>query len=169
MINAVQNFSYGTMNRYAPLQVRQNQQVQVPAYGEEYMLDCIKNNQDYIELKNNKYFQSVNIPYLMSHLRQKRDVKIMTLHNFSQTIPGVIIDYIDPALRIDYQQYDIHDYLRILNDFVKTDKISEDLKEYYIETQIENLDVYYTVLNKVPQSKTKREAMNYIMHRPAEI
>ena len=60
---------------------------------------------------------------------------------------------------IDYAKYDMNDYLRMLNDFSKNGKISDDLKQYYLLTKTSKLDLYYTKLDRINQSQNPVEVL----------
>lgn len=106
----------------------------------------VKDNNDFKELINSKYLNStegfVRIMKNLNSLEEQRQQKL----TYHPSLYGINIQRI-PAL--DYQKYDINDYLRILNDFTKNEKISDDLKEYILKMKADKLDIYYTKLDKL--------------------
>ena len=43
-------------------------------------------------------------------------------------------------------------FLKMLNNFCKNDKISDDLKQYFLQMKADKIDLYYTKLNKLSTS-----------------
>lgn len=128
----------------------------------EVSYKILKDNKDFNELLNSKLFSScefdkhkafVKLINLMENLRvQREDILIKDYKEFAKRhknqtdcTPGYI-----PAPSYAYSEYevaDIEDYAKYLNEFVKNEKLSDDLKEYYIATQADKLDTYYYHLN----------------------
>lgn len=157
------NYNYGQ-----PITTAHGQPYAVPIlniYDENYIKQSINNNQDYLELKDNKFFKNINIPYLMSNLKRDRDYKIAINYDPYPRMPiaGTCTDWFTPKTIVDYKKYDIPDYLKILNNFVKNDKISADLKEYYISKESNKLENYYTKLDKIFTVQNNREVLNYLL------
>ena len=46
----------------------------------------------------------------------------------------------------------MNDFLKMLNNFCKNDKISDDLKQYFLQMKADKIDLYYTKLNKLSTS-----------------
>lgn len=108
----------------------------------------IKENNDFKELAASKYLNSaqgfVRLVSTMDSLNAQRAEKI--IKPYSQ-YANVL--YYNP---IPYEKYNINDYLRLLNNFVKNPKISEDLKQYFLAMKADKIDVYYTRLDKLDKS-----------------
>ena len=47
----------------------------------------------------------------------------------------------------------MNDYLKMLNNFIKNGKISDDLKQYFLYKESDKLDVYYTKLDKLDKAE----------------
>lgn len=131
-------------------------------YNENAVYPQIKDDKNFQELSNSKFFKGYNLGYLMASLKNDREIKITTNYNPYQS-PYGIVDYFYMPPKIDYKKYDISDYLKQLNGFVKFDKISDDLKQYYLQQNVGKLEIYYTKLDKIPTAKTKEEALNILM------
>lgn len=109
----------------------------------------IKDNQDFKELINSKYFKSakdfVKIINNLNSLELQRQKKIIPkppIYGFNA------IQF--PSL--PYHKYDLNDYVRMLNNFAKNDKISDDLKQYILYKESDKLDLYYTKLDILDKS-----------------
>ena len=108
----------------------------------------IKDNTDFKELLNSKYYKNgigfINLLDTIAYVKFRRDEKLKPVN-----IPANIGFNPDTT---DYRKYDTADYLRILNNFVKSDKISDDLKRYYIAKESKNLYAYYDKMDKISES-----------------
>ena len=106
----------------------------------------VKDNMDFKELIKSKYFNNVQgfvkIVNVLNNLEIQRQQKL----TYYPQINGVNIQKM-PTL--EYQKYDTTDYLRMLNNFTKNDKISDDLKQYILYKESDKLDLYYTTLDKL--------------------
>lgn len=116
------------------------------------MYPQVKDNADFKELLTSKYYQNgvgfINLLDTISYLKYTREKELQP----KQPIPGCHVDDFFKNLRTDYSKYDTADYLRILNNFVKSDKISDDLKRYYIAKESKNLSAYYDRMDKISES-----------------
>ncbi|MBQ8634840.1 hypothetical protein IJ425_01635, partial [bacterium] len=54
---------------------------------------------------------------------------------------------------LPYHKYGLNDYVRILNNFIKNDKISDDLKQYILYKESDRLDLYYTKLDVLDKAQ----------------
>lgn len=108
--------------------------------------DKIKNNNDFKELINSKYLNSpkgfMRIMKNLNSLEEQRQKKLMP----TPQIYGINIQRL-PSL--PYHKYDMDDYIKMLNNFIKNDKISDDLKQYFLYKESDKLDVYYTKLDEL--------------------
>lgn len=108
----------------------------------------IKDNTDFKELLNSRYYQNgtgfINLLDTIAYIKFKRDKKLQPVN-----LPANIGFNPDTT---DYKKYGTEDYLRILNNFVKSDKISDDLKRYYIAKESKNLSAYYDRMDKISES-----------------
>ena len=108
----------------------------------------IKDNTDFKELLKSKYYQNgvgfINLLDTIAYVKFIREEKLRPVN-----IPANI--GFNPNTT-NYSKYDTADYLRILNDFVKSDKISDDLKRYYIAKESKNLSAYYDRMDKISES-----------------
>ena len=106
----------------------------------------IKDNPDFKELLGSKYYQNgagfINLLDTIAYLKFKREENLRPF--------PVLVDF--PHPRPDYSKYDTTDYLIILNNFVKSDKLSDDLKRYYLIRESKNIDSYYNKMDLVPIS-----------------
>lgn len=112
----------------------------------------IKDNQDFKELINSKYLNTANgfvrIINNLNTLEEKRQEKLKYNPNSYPSPYYVNV----MKLPFNYYDYDMPDYLRMLNDFSKNEKLSDDLKQYYLFMKSDNLELYYTKLNKLNNS-----------------
>ncbi len=134
--------------------------LQLAKYGyygnRENIYNKIKDNNDFKELINSKYFADaegfLKLLATMEELEGKRAdaVKIKSI---------ALIDPPPP----DFSSLDIPDYLRLLNNFTKSNA-SDDLKRYYIITQSSELSPYYTRLNKINSSTDIVKTLTELYH-----
>ena len=112
--------------------------------------NIIKNNNDFKELINSKYLNDakgfVLIVKNLNSLELQRQKKL----TYCPQIYGINIQQIPP---LDYAKYNINDYLRILNNFTKNPKFSDDLKQYFLYKESDKLDLYYTKLDKLDNTE----------------
>ena len=122
----------------------------------ENLYEKIKDNQDFNELINSKFYQGhngfINILETMRSLDEQRNKKI---GNPFAGLPfnGIVTG---PSR---YEKYDIPDYLKMLNEFVKSPKYSDDLKAYYIATEGKKLDSYYGNLDTISKVTQPLDAL----------
>ena len=106
----------------------------------------VKDNNDFKELINSKYFNNpqgfVKIINNLNNLEIQRQQKL----TYYSPIYGINVQKMPT---INYQKYDINDYLRMLNNFAKNNKLSDDLKQYILYKESDKLDLYYTTLNNL--------------------
>lgn len=106
--------------------------------------NAIKNNNDFKELINSKYLNdSKGFVLIMKNLNSLENQRQKKL-TYYPPMYGINIQQIP---LINYSQYNINDYLRMLNNFTKNNKISDDLKKYFLYKESDKLDLYYTKLN----------------------
>ena len=123
----------------------------------------IKDNSDFKELINSQYFKSpegfVRIINNLNNLKIKRQQKLSYYYNPAYQ------KYYNANMNkpIPYEKYDMKDYLKILNDFSKNNKISDDLKQYFLYMKSDNIDLYYTKLDKLAESQNPMEILIYRM------
>lgn len=125
--------------------------LQLAKYGSEFQ-NCediyvnYKDNKDFDELKNSKFFKNPQgFVTLVNSLKSLQNQRYNTAFFYYPT--GPYCPHITRA--IDYSKYNMNDYLRMLNDFTKNEKISDDLKEYILKMKADKLDIYYTKLDKL--------------------
>jgi len=53
----------------------------------------------------------------------------------------------------------MNDFLKMLNKFCKNDKISDDLKQYFLQMKADKIDLYYTKLNKLSDSSNPLDVL----------
>ena len=110
----------------------------------------IKNNNDFKELINSKYLNNskgfVKIINNLNSLDIQRQQKL----TYYPPVYGINVQ---KNYQFDYQKYDISDYLKMLNNFTKNNKISDDLKKYILYVESGKLDLYYTKLDKLENSQ----------------
>lgn len=108
--------------------------------------NAIKNNNDFKELINSKYLNdSKGFVLIMKNLNSLENQRQKKL-TYYPPMYGINIQQIP---LINYSQYNINDYLRMLNNFTKNNKISDDLKKYFLYKESDKLDLYYTKLNSL--------------------
>ena len=106
--------------------------------------NAIKNNNDFKELINSKYLNdSKGFVLIMKNLNSLENQRQKNL-TYYPPMYGINIQQVP---LINYSQYNINDYLRMLNNFTKNNKISDDLKKYFLYKESDKLDLYYTKLN----------------------
>jgi len=139
--------------------------LQLAKYGTpvncEMTYNKIKDNPNFKELAASKYLNSaqgfVRLVSSMNSLELQRSQRMV-----SPYIQGANVSYVYP---IPYGKYNLNDYLRLLNDFTKNPKISDDLKQYFLAMKADKIDVYYTRLDKLENSadplKTLTENIPY--------
>ena len=117
-------------------------------YGDTY--NRIKDNDNFKEILNSKYLNSakgfMRIMKNLNNLEEQRQKKMIPIPQ----IYGINIQLL-PTL--PYQKYDMNDYLKMLNNFIKNGKISDDLKQYFLYKESDKLDVYYTKLDKLDKAE----------------
>jgi len=150
---------YASPKRKNELLFSRKKFLQLAKYGTltncEYTYNKIRDNPDFKELANSKYFNSANgfvkLVSSMSSLERQR-VERLTV----PSIPNANIIYVKP---FPYEKYNINDYLRLLNEFAKNSKISEDLKQYFLMMKADKIDVYYSRLDKLSTSSNPIETL----------
>lgn len=131
---------------------KRNKLQQLAKYGTyincENTYNRIKDNPDFKELISSKYLNNaqgfVQLVSSMASLEQQRTVKFLPPY-----LSNANYIYARP---IPYEKYNINDYLRLLNTFIKNPKISDDLKQYFLAMKTDKIDVYYTRLDKLNTS-----------------
>jgi len=121
------------------------------SYTDTY--EKVKDNKDFQELLKTNYYSGtkgfINLVDTAQVLEQERVRRGggSYLNNLSQNNHVLYSrPYIEP---INYSKYNVDDYLRMLNDFAKTNKCSDDFKRYIIATKSKNIDSYYKSFDKV--------------------
>lgn len=116
----------------------------------ESVYKTYKNNKDFLEIKNSKYFNNAqgftNLVRTMVVL--DKDLKEKSLFPYEYN-KQYLANYYRP---IAYEKYNMNDFLKMLNNFCKNDKISDDLKQYFLQMKADKIDLYYTKLNKLSTS-----------------
>ena len=109
--------------------------------------NLVKDSTDLNEIINSKYFKGpdgfINILRILDNLKQKRREK--TEPPVYGSFPSAYYYRVMP--QTNYHKYNLKDYLGMINKFLKSD-ISDDLKEYYIQHKLTDIDIYYTSLNR---------------------
>ena len=109
-----------------------------------------KNNKDFLEMKNSKYFNNAqgftNLVRVMAVLDKDLKEKTLLSYEYNQQY---LANYYRP---IAYEKYNMNDFLKMLNEFCKNDKISDDLKQYFLQMKADKIDLYYTKLNRLSVS-----------------
>lgn len=117
----------------------------------------VKKNKDFQELVKSKYLNNANdFVRFINDLKTLEDKRAENLKYFYPPYGVNVSVYRKP---IDYAKYDMKDYLRMLNDFSKNDKISDDLKRYYLLTKTGKIDLYYTKLDRINNSQNPVEVL----------
>lgn len=116
----------------------------------ESVYKTYKNNKDFLEIKNSKYFNNAqgftNLVRTMAVLDKDLKEKSLFPYEYNQQY---LANYCRP---IAYEKYNMNDFLKMLNNFCKNDKISDDLKQYFLQMKADKIDLYYTKLNKLSTS-----------------
>lgn len=116
----------------------------------ESVYKTYKNNKDFLEIKNSKYFNNAqgftNLVRTMAVLDKDLKEKSLFPYEYKQQY---LANYYRP---IAYEKYNMNDFLKMLNNFCKNDKISDDLKQYFLQMKADKIDLYYTKLNKLSTS-----------------
>lgn len=116
----------------------------------ESVYKTYKNNKDFLEIKNSKYFNNAqgftNLVRTMAVLDKDLKEKSLFPDEYNQQY---LANYYRP---IAYEKYNMNDFLKMLNNFCKNDKISDDLKQYFLQMKADKIDLYYTKLNKLSTS-----------------
>ena len=109
-----------------------------------------KNNKDFLEMKNSKYFNNAqgftNLVRVMAVLDKDLKAKSSFPYEYNQQY---LANYYRP---IAYEKYNMNDFLKMLNNFCQNDKISDDLKQYFLQIKADKIDLYYTKLNRLSNS-----------------
>lgn len=109
-----------------------------------------KNNKDFLEMKNSKYFNNAqgftNLVRVMAVLDKDLKEKALFPYEYNQQY---LASYYRP---IAYEKYNMNNFLKMLNDFCKNNKISDDLKQYFLQMKADKIDLYYTKLNRLSAS-----------------
>ena len=110
----------------------------------------VKDNNDFKELINSKYLNNTNGFVRIINNLNSLDLQRQQKLTYYPPLYGVnvIKNY-----TLDYQKYDMSDYLRMLNNFTKNNKISDDLKQYFLYMESDKLDLYYTKLDKLENAQ----------------
>lgn len=116
----------------------------------ESVYKTYKNNKDFLEIKISKYFNNAqgftNLVRTMAVLDKDLKEKSLFPYEYNQRY---LANYYRP---IAYEKYNMNDFLKMLNNFCKNDKISDDLKQYFLQMKADKIDLYYTKLNKLSTS-----------------
>lgn len=108
----------------------------------------VKDNPDFKELVSSKYLNnSQGFVRLINNLNSLESQRQEKLAVYPVQYYGVNVQMVKPS--IEYQKYDMKDYLKFLNNFVKNKNISDDLKVYFLYMKSNKLDLYYTKLNQL--------------------
>ena len=120
----------------------------------------IKGNNDFKEIINSKYIDNsqifVRLINNLNSLEHQRQEKFRP-YNYTFLYGGFYYNSVQRP--IAYEKYKMNDYLKILNDFIKNDKISDDLKQYFISMKSDKIDLYYTKLDKLNLSDNPMEVL----------
>ena len=119
----------------------------------------IKDNTDFKDIINSKYVNTpqtfVRLINNLNSLELQRQEKFI-IYNY----PAYNALYVNSAQRpIAYEKYNMNDYLKMLNNFLSNDKISDDLKQYFICMKSDKLDLYYTRLDKLSGTNNPMEIL----------
>lgn len=123
----------------------------------EVAYTILKDNEDFNELLNSKFFSKqsdkadgfVKLVNLMESLRKQREDKLIEdYHGFYEVYLHTTL----PSYSI-YESSDIKDYIHYLNNFAKNEHIADDLKEFYIDTQADKLEVYHSRLDNLQNNE----------------
>lgn len=105
---------------------------------------AIKDNEDFKELINTDCFSQLKGFFKLLDIMDK-----LKLQRAEKTKKPLELCY---PLPTDYSVYDIPDYLKFLNNLVKSDAPKE-LKQLYIDTKCSDIRVYYGILNNIENVK----------------
>ncbi len=123
----------------------------------EEVYKTYKNNKDFLEMKNSKYFNNAqgftNLVRTMAILDKDLKEKSLFPYEYNQQY---LANYYRP---IAYEKYNMNDFLKMLNKFCKNDKISDDLKQYFLQMKADKIDLYYTKLNKLSDSSNPLDVL----------
>lgn len=110
----------------------------------------VKDNNDFKELINSKYLNNTNGFVRIINNLNSLDLQRQQKLTYYPTLYGVnvIKNY-----TLDYKKYDMNDYLGMLNNFTKNNKISDDLKQYFLYMESDKLDLYYTKLDRLENAQ----------------
>ena len=109
-----------------------------------YLYSKVQDNKDFNELLNSKIYQGKDGFYnLLETVRTLTAQRKEAIKNMPSDNPPIV------PCPIDYKKYYINDYLRIINNFVKSSNYSDDLKIYYLNTEGKKLDSYYGNLDSI--------------------
>lgn len=124
----------------------------------ESVYKTYKNNKDFLEIKNSKYFNNAqgftNLVRTMAVLDKDLKEKSLFPYEYNQQY---LANYYRP---IAYEKYNMNDFLKMLNNFCKNDKISDDLKQYFLQMKADKIDLYYTKLNKLSTSSNPLDILS---------
>lgn len=120
--------------------------------GETY--NKVKDNQNFKELINSKYLNSAQgFVKIINNLKKLEENRAAIF----KPNPYAIVDYAIPPQ--EYAKLDMPDYLRMLNDFIKNEKLSDDIKKYFIYKKSDDLNFYYKTLAKLNKSENPIEIL----------
>lgn len=146
---------------------------QLAKYGDRtncgILYNKIKGNQDFKEIINSKYIDNpqmfVRLINNLNSLEHQRQEKFIP-YNYPYMYGGIYYNSVQRP--IDYNKYNMNDYLKMLNDFIKNDKISDDLKQYFISMKSDKIDLYYSKLDKLNLSDNPMEVLMEKIYRVQE-
>lgn len=110
----------------------------------------LKDNNDFKELINSKYLN--NTKGFVCLINNLNSLEIQRHEKLSHSFyPNYSLFYNNSIQKniISYEKYNLNDYVRILNNFIKNDKLSDDLKQYFLYFKSDKLDLYYTKLDNL--------------------
>lgn len=127
----------------------------------EVAYTILKDNEDFNELLNSKFFSKqsdkaevfVKLVNIMESLRKQRENRL---------INDYLKFYYSNCLVLTYSNYELSNigcYANYLNNFVKNEHLSDDLKEYYIDTQADKLEVYNSRLDNLQNDENDLELL----------
>ena len=124
--------------------------------GEIY--NRLKDNQDFKKLVSSKYLNNPqSFIRIIKNLKSLETQRKERLTVYPVQYYGVNTQmYISP---VNYQKYDMPDYLKFLNNFVKNKTISDDLKKYFLYMKSDKIDLYYTKLDKINENSNLFEIL----------
>ena len=126
-----------------------------------FLYNKIKNNPDFRELISSKYLNNAegfvklvnNLNSLEAERTRILSYKMQYPAHYNQSM------YKKP---IQYEKYSINDYMRLLNDFIKNPKLSDDIKQYFLYMKSDKLDLYYAKLDKI---NTAQNPLNVLIEK----